>query len=149
MKKGKNLKITGHKSFKVNYGTVDSKNLKSIYLNIQTWAEPKIEILTPIRSVNLLSREIKHTIYNILDKNIFDEKFIVDLDLRSSGIQLGKKSFLNLECILYPKNEEDFKSYRLKNEIKKICDSIIKYNFLNSQVYSFTLTKKVKMYTQV
>ncbi len=149
MKKGKNLKITGHKSFKVNYGTVDSKNLKSIYLNIQTWAEPKIEILTPIRSVNLLSREIKHTIYNILDKNIFDEKFIVDLDLRSSGIQLGKKSFLNLECILYPKNEEDFKSYRLKNEIKKICDSIIKYNFLNSQVYSFTLTKKDKMYTQV
>jgi hypothetical protein len=149
MKKGKNLKITGHKSFKVNYGTVDSKNLKSIYLNIQTWAEPKIEILTPIRSVNLLSREIKHTIYNILDKNIFDEKFIVDLDLRSSGIQLGKKSFLNLECILYPKNEEDFKSYRLKNEIKKICDSIIKYNFLNSQVYSFTLTKKDKMFTQI
>jgi hypothetical protein len=149
MKKGKNLKITGHKSFKVNYGTVDSKNLKSIYLNIQTWAEPKIEILTPIRSVNLLSREIKHTIYNILDKNIFDEKFIVDLDLRSSGIQLGKKSFLNLECILYPKNEEDFKSYRLKNEIKKICDSIIKYNFLNSQVYSFTLTKKDKTFTQI
>jgi hypothetical protein len=149
MKKGKNLKITGHKSFKVNYGTVDSKNLKSIYLNIQTWAEPKIEILTPIRSVNLLSREIKHTIYNILDKNIFDEKFIVDLDLRSSGIQLGKKSFLNLECILYPKNEEDFKSYRLKNEIKKISDSIIKYNFLNSQVYSFTLTKKDKMFTEI
>lgn len=149
MKKGKNLKIAGHKSFKINYGTVDSKNLKSIYLNIQTWAEPKKEITTPIRSVNLLSREIKHTIYNVLDKNLFNEKFIVDLDLRSSGIQLGKKSFLNLECILYPEIEDDFKSYRLKSEIKKICDSIIKYNFLNSESYNFTLTKKEKVNREI
>lgn len=149
MKKGKNLKLTGHRSFKINFGTVDSKNLKSVYLNIQTWAQPKKEIQSPTRSVNLLSRQIKHTILETIDKDFFNEKFIVDLDLRSSGIQIGKKSFLNLECFFYLKNEEDFKSFRLKNEVKKVCDSIIKNNFNNSDTYTFSLTKKDKAYKEI
>lgn len=40
MKKGKTSKITGFKTAKVVYGTVDSINFKSLYLNIQTWVEP-------------------------------------------------------------------------------------------------------------
>jgi hypothetical protein len=144
MKKGKNSKLTSHRSFKTYYGTVDSKNLKSIYLTIQTWAEPKKEINSPIRSVNLLSRQIKHSVYDVLDKNFFSEKFIVDLDLRSSGIQFGKKSFLNLECFFYLNVPVDFKSLTLKNEIKKISDYIIKTNFIDSPIYDFTLTKKEK-----
>ena len=35
MKKGKTAKIIGFKTAKVTYGTVDSVNFKSIYLNIQ------------------------------------------------------------------------------------------------------------------
>ena len=42
MKKGKTSKIQGFKTAKVLYGTVDSMELKSIYLNIQTWAEPQL-----------------------------------------------------------------------------------------------------------
>ena len=41
MKKGKSCVLKGYKKFKSTYGTVDSKNLKSIYLNLQTWVEPK------------------------------------------------------------------------------------------------------------
>jgi hypothetical protein len=41
MKKGKTSKIQGFKLAKVIYGTVDSVNFKSLYLNIQTWVEPK------------------------------------------------------------------------------------------------------------
>ena len=43
MKKGKTNKLTGFRTFKSQYGTIDSTNLKSIYLNIQTWVEPKQE----------------------------------------------------------------------------------------------------------
>ena len=43
MKKGKTAKISGIKSAKMVYGTVDSLELKSLYLNIQTWVEPKVE----------------------------------------------------------------------------------------------------------
>lgn len=146
MKKGKNLKVTGYESFKVNYGTVDSKTLKSVYLNVQTWAEPKEEIHSPIRCVNNLSRQIKHTIYDKLNRDIFNENFIVDLDLRSSGIQINKKSFLNLECFFYLKTENDFKSLLLKNEIKRITDFIIYNNFIKSNQFNFSLTKKEKKY---
>jgi hypothetical protein len=149
MKKGKSTKLTGYRSYKVNYGTVDSRTLKSIYLNIQTWAEPKKEIETPQRSVNNLSRQIKHSILDYLDTGIFNEKFIVDLDLRHSGIQLNKKSFLNLECFFYLKNQnEDFKSPIIKNEIKKITDGIINKNFKKNDSYSFYLTKKETISTK-
>jgi hypothetical protein len=143
MKKGKSTKLTGYRSYKVNYGTVDSKELKSIYLNLQTWVEPKKEIITPIKSVNNLSRQIKYTLIENINKELFNEKFIVDLDLRSSGIQKGKKSFLNLECYFYlTKPNVDFKSIEIKNEIKKITDNIIKNNFKNNLIFKFTLTKK-------
>ena len=97
MKKGKTAKIIGFKTAKVTYGTVDSVNFKSIYLNIQTWVEPKKEVENWERVVLNLSRDIKHTIFNKLDKQIFEENIIVDLDLRPSGISMNKKSFSNLE----------------------------------------------------
>lgn len=143
MKKGKSVKLTGYSSYKVNYGTVDSKNLKSIYVNLQTWAEPTDEIENPLRCVGTLSREIKHTVLESINYDLFNDKFIVDLDLRSSGIQLGKKSFLNLECYFYLKEDGvDFKSILLKQSIKKITDSIIKKNFKKNKNFKFSLTKK-------
>jgi len=143
MKKGKSLKLSGYRAYKINYGTVDSKNLKSVYLNIQTWVEPKHEIDSPSRIVNNLSRMIKHTVLDCINKDLFEEKFIVDLDLRSSGIQQGKKSFLNLECYFYLKNNNlEFKSKNLKDNLKNITDNIIQNNFTNNTNFSFTLTKK-------
>ena len=44
MKKGKTAKMSGFKNSKITYGTVDSKNFKSLYLNLQTWVEPKYDV---------------------------------------------------------------------------------------------------------
>lgn len=143
MKKGKSSKLSGYRSYKVNYGTVDSKNLKSIYLNIQTWAEPKNDIVSPNREVNNLSRSIKHSVLENIDKDLYEDKFIVDLDLRCSGIQINKKSFLNLECYFYLKElGNDFKSKEIKDSIKQITNSIIKNNFIKNEIFKFSLTKK-------
>ena len=43
MKKGKSVKLNLYNPIKSSYGTVDSKNLKSIYINIQSWVTPKFE----------------------------------------------------------------------------------------------------------
>ena len=143
MKKGKSAKLSGYRTYKVNYGTVDSKNLKSIYLNIQTWAEPKQEIENPNRVVNNLSRLTKLTILDYIERDVFDENFIVDLDLRSSGIQKGKKSFLNLECYFYVNNPKlDFKSKEIKSSVKKITSGLVKNIFRGNQNFTFSLTKK-------
>jgi hypothetical protein len=143
MKKGKTSKLQGFKSAKVIYGTVDSFELKSIYLNIQTWVEPKIECENWNRVVLNLTRTIKHTIFNNKNNNIFDTNFLVDLDLRSSGIVLGKKSFLNLEINFYLKeNNLDFKSTELKENLRQITKNIFKENFHNNKYFEFSLTKK-------
>ena len=121
MKKGKTAKLTGFRTSKIHYGTVDSKEFKSLYLNIQTWVEPKTEVENWTRVVLNLTRAVKHSIYENIEKDLFDNKFIVDLDLRTSGLQLKKKSFMNLEINLYLIEDIDFKSTKLK---KSLCLSI-------------------------
>ena len=119
MKKGKSVKLNLYNPIKSSYGTVDSKKLKSVYINIQSWVTPKFEHDNWNRVVCNLSREIKHSVYNSITTGIFQEKSIVDLDLRTSGISHGKKSFFNLEVNLYTNIELDFKSYEIKESIKK------------------------------
>jgi hypothetical protein len=142
MKKGKSVKLKLHNSIKTVYGTVDSKNLKSIYINIQSWVTPKDEFDNWNRIVSNLSREIKHSVYESNNTSIFQEKSIVDLDLRTSGILYGKKSFLNLEINLYTLNEIDFKSLEIKDSVRKIIQTIYKNNIQKNKYFDFSNTKK-------
>jgi dihydropteroate synthase len=146
MKKGKTSRILGYKTAKIIYGTVDSKSLKSIYINLQTWVNPKTDQEINWERVILnTSRFIKHSVLESLDNNIFEKNFIVDLDLRSSGIYHGKKSFMNLEINLYLKEEMDFKSSILKNSIKKIVQNIFLDVINKHQYFEFSLSKKQKV----
>jgi hypothetical protein len=146
MKKGKTSFLQGFKTAKIVYGTVDSINLKSLYLNIQTWVEPIYECDNWTRTVLNLSRSIKHSIYESINKQIFDEKFIVDLDLRSSGLNLNKKSFMNLEINFYIIQENlDFKCEEIKQSLQQITEQIFNDNFLNNENFNFYLTKKSKI----
>ena len=144
MKKGKSCEIKGFKNFKCGYGTVDSKNLKSIYLNIQSWVEPIIDETNWDRPVSLLSRNIKSTTQEILNKELFEDKLIVDLDLRTSGISMRKKSFMNLEITFFIKKQIDFKSSEIKNFLKEIIIGIEKDNFKFNRHFTFHLTKTNK-----
>jgi hypothetical protein len=142
MKKGKSVRLNLFNTIKSVYGTVDSKQLKSVYINIQSWVDPKLEHNNWNRVVCNLSREIKHSVFNSVDNSIFKEQTIVDLDLRTSGILYGKKSFFNLEVNLYTNIEIDFKSTELKDSIKKIIKNIYKNNINNNEYFYFSTTKK-------
>jgi hypothetical protein len=142
MKKGKSVKLNLYNPIKSTYGTVDSKNLKSVYINIQSWVTPKFEHDNWNRVVCNLSREIKHSVYNSITTEIFQEKSIVDLDLRTSGISHGKKSFFNLEVNLYTNIELDFKSHEIKESIKKIVENIFKNNINENKYFDFSTSKK-------
>ena len=145
MKKGKTSHLHGFKTAKVVYGTVDSVNLKSLYLNIQTWVEPIFDCENWNRTVLNLSRGVKHSVYESLNNKIFDTKFIVDLDLRSSGLSLGKKSFMNIEVNFFIIEENlDFKSKQIKDSLIKITNKIFIDNFNENNYFKFYLTKKIK-----
>ena len=144
MKKGKTSKIGGFTTSKVSYGTVDSKKLKSIYINIQTWVEPIFDEDNWTRVVLNMSRAIKHVVLNTIDKTLYDEKFIVDLDLRTSGLQSKKRSFVNLEINLYLLNDIDFKSLIIKKSVKNIVSSIHSEIFRENNYFKFYISKKDK-----
>ena len=142
MKKGKTSKLTGFRSSKVSYGTVDAKEFKSLYLNLQTWVQPKKDSYNWDRVVLNMTKSIKQSIHQNINKTIFDDKFIVDLDLRSSGLKLNKKSFLNLEINLFIiEKDMDFKSVRLKRVLKKLVTDIYSDVFIRNEYFRFYLTK--------
>ena len=121
---------------------LDSKNLKSVYINIQSWVTPKQEYDNWNRVVSNLGREIKHSVFESINQKLFQEKSIVDLDLRTSGISHGKKSFFNLEINLYTNSEMDFKSVEIKDSIKTIVKSIFRNNIQQNKYFEFSTSKK-------
>jgi hypothetical protein len=142
MKKGKSVKLNLYNPIKSIYGTVDSKNLKSVYINIQSWITPKYDTENWNRVVGNLNREIKHSVFNSINQKIFQEQSIVDLDLRTSGISHGKKSFFNLEVNLFTTSELDFKSNEIKDSVKQIVRNIFKNNIKENKYFEFSISKK-------
>jgi hypothetical protein len=142
MKKGKSVKLNLYNPIKSVYGTVDSKNLKSVYINIQSWVTPKKQYDNWNRVVSNLGREIKHSVFESINQKLFQEKSIVDLDLRTSGISHGKKSFFNLEINLYTNSEMDFKSLEIKDSVKMIVNSIFRNNIQQNKYFEFSTSKK-------
>jgi hypothetical protein len=103
---------------------------------------PKQEYDNWNRVVSNLGREIKHSVFESINQKLFQEKSIVDLDLRTSGISHGKKSFFNLEINLYTNSELDFKSVEIKDSIKTIVKSIFRNNIQQNKYFEFSTSKK-------
>jgi len=137
MKKGKTSKLALFQDAKCYYGSVDATELKSIYLVLQTWVKPTQERDNWERVVGTISRNIKHKVLEIYNKSMFKEHFIVDLDLRTSGIKVDKASFLNLEITFFTKENIEFKSDKLSNELNHILKEVHD-NVLNKSKY-FTI----------
>jgi hypothetical protein len=146
MKKGKTSKLNVFDDAKCYYGTVDSKNLKSIYLVLQTWVEPINEYDNWTKITGEIKRKILHTLLEVVDYTTFEKKQIVDLDLRTSGIQRNKKSFLNLEITLFIHTDNlDFKSLILRSKIKNILSAIYKDELKNSKYFILSKTKSKEL----
>jgi hypothetical protein len=145
MKKGKTSKLNIFDDAKCFYGTVDSKNLKSIYVVLQTWIEPLTLDENWNRLVGEIKRQIQHTLLEVVDTQTFERKQIVDLDLRTSGIQKNKKSFMNIEITLFIHNNiHDFKSPILRDKIKKILNSVYKDDLKQNKHFTLSKTKVVE-----
>lgn len=142
MKNGKKIRLRLFNNLKVFYGTIDYIELKSIYINIQSWISPKDDYSNWRKIVCTQSRDIKHTILDVNNLDLFYESTIVDLDIRHSGISLDKKSFMNLEITLFTKEGVLFKSQEMKDAIKKIIKEIYSKNISKNKYFDFYLTKK-------
>lgn len=141
MKIGKYIPLGTYNEVKIGYGTVDFKNLKTIYLKLNSWLQPENETDDFNYLIGKSRRKVKEIIYN-LKSPYFKEQSIVDLDVRTKGIKLEKRSFMNLEVTLYVNNQFDIKSKDVKLIINDLFEHIIDDGLSDKKLFNFYKTKK-------
>jgi hypothetical protein len=141
MKTGKYIPLGTYNDVKIGYGTVDFKNLKTIYLKLNSWVQPENETDDFDHMIHKTRRKVKEIIYN-LKNSYFKQQSIVDLDIRTKGIKLEKRSFMNLEITLYVDKQFDVKSKEIKNNVKDIMSAVVEDGLSDKKLFNFYKTKK-------
>ena len=141
MKTGKYIPLGTYNDVKIGYGTVDFKNLKTIYLKLNSWVQPENETDDFDHMIHKSRRKVKEIIYNLKDP-YFKQQSIVDLDIRTKGIKLEKRSFMNLEITLYVDKQFDVKSKDVKNNVKDILSMIVEDGLSDKKLFNFYKSKK-------
>jgi hypothetical protein len=141
MKIGKYIPLGTYNDVKIGYGTVDFKNLKTIYLKLNSWLQPENETDDFNYLISKSRKKIKDIIFNLKSPH-FKDQSIVDLDIRTKGIKLEKRSFMNLEITLYVNDQFDIKSKDIKNILKDLFESIIDDGISDKKLFNFYKSKK-------
>ena len=145
MKLGKEIILDLLENYKTKIGTVNNKESKSLYLNFCAWGELKEEgenfnydfFLSNIR------KKIKQKISNTVNKELFHEnKYIVDLDMRTSGLNINKRSFMSCEITLYQKKHLPINKINIVENSKKIIYDVVNECLENNPVFTFHKSKK-------
>jgi len=144
LKQGREVKTNLSEVFRTSYGTVDMSSLKSVFVNVSTWAEPLEDKDSWDAPIKRFKNKIKTNLHQQLHDTPFKEIAIVDLDLRASGIKVGKKSFMRCEITLFldGKNTLNIKSPIIANPIKEITTNLIEQSILSSTTFKFYKSKK-------
>ena len=141
MKTGKYIPLGIYNNVKVGYGTVDFKNLKTIYIKLNSWLQPEIENNDYDNLIFKTRKQIKQIIYNMGNVN-FKQQCIVDLDIRTKGIKMEKRSFMNLEVTLYVDKFFDVKTKETKTLMRTIMETIVDNGLTDKNLFNFHNTKK-------
>jgi hypothetical protein len=141
MKTGKYIPLGTYNNVKIGYGTVDFKNLKTIYLKLNSWVQPENDTEDYNQTILKTRRKIKEFIYNLKNPH-FKQQSIVDLDIRTKGIKLEKRSFMNLEITLYVEKQFDVKSKDVKNIIKNLLEDVVNDGLTDKKLFIFHKSKK-------
>ena len=141
MKTGKYIPLGTYNNVKYGYGTVDFKNLKTIYIKLNSWLQPENETDDYDYLISKSRRKIKELIYN-LNNSSFKQQSIVDLDIRTKGIKIEKRSFMNLEITLYVENQFDIRSKEIKTFITDLTESVVEDGLIDKKLFNFYKSKK-------
>lgn len=141
MKSGKFINLGYYDNVKIGYGTVDHKNLKTIYIKLNSWITPENSGIDFNSLLLKARRKIKLHIYH-LQNDFFKKESIVDFDLRTKGVKMGKKSFLNIEITLFTEKHFDIKSKEIKFLINNLIKEIIDTDLEDKILFNFYKNKK-------
>lgn len=139
MKIGKFIQLGYYDNIKIGYGSVDCKNLKTIYIKLNSWIEPTDEV--DYDSIISKSRKsILKKIYS-LNNELFKKECIVDLDIKTKSAKLGKRSFMDLEITLFTTGFFEIKNKKIGSMILSITKNIIDDNLNDKKIFNFNKMK--------
>jgi hypothetical protein len=145
MKLGKEIKLDLLDNYKTKIGTVNNKESKSLYINLCAWGElcEENENFNYEFFLSNIRKRIKQKINNTLNKDLFHEnKYIVDLDMRTSGLSIKKRSFMSCEITLYQKKCLPINKTNIVDNTKKIIYDVVNECLENNSVFTFHKSKK-------
>lgn len=146
MKLGKELKLNLSDNYKTKIGTVNNKDSKSLYISLSAWGQiNEYDENKNYRSfLNGLRKNIRTSISRTINENYFyNSKYIVDLDMRTSGFNPIKRSFMSCELTLYQKKYLPINDKNILNNSKRILYSVLDVIDKN-EYFTFYKTKKKK-----
>ena len=143
-KQGREVKTDISDVFRTSYGTVDVSTMKSVYLNLSSWIEPLYDNDNWERTINKFKYSIDNIIHRELKETILKNKAIVDLDLRSSGMRRGKRSFMRCEVTMFTEHKQkpEIKSNKLSEPLNHITNMVINETLIPVEGFKFHRTKK-------
>jgi hypothetical protein len=136
MKKGKFITIGTYNNVRLGYGTVDFKNLKTIYVQLSSWTQPTEKNSEVDKLISRKRKNIKDTIY-ILNSELFKKESIVDLDIKTKGIKSSKRSFMDLEITLFVNKQFDIRSKEIKEFVYNLSKNIIDTILIDDSLFNF------------
>ncbi len=145
MKLGKEIKLDLLGNYKTKIGTVNNKESKSLYINLCAWGELKEldENLNYDYFLSNLRKRIKQKLNNTLNQELFyNNRYIVDLDMRTSGLSVDKRSFMSCEITLYQKKFLPLNKTKIVDNTKDIIYNVINDCLEKNSVFTFHKTKK-------
>jgi hypothetical protein len=145
MKLGKEIKLNLLENYKTKVGTVNNKESKSLYINLCAWGELNSvdENLNYDYFLSNIRKKIKQRLSNNLNSELFyNDKYIVDLDMRTSGLTLEKRSFMSCEITLYQKKQLPINQPKIIDNTKSIIYDVVNECLENNPIFTFHKSKK-------
>ena len=102
LKKECNLEVSKHISLK--YGSIDRNNPQVVYVSGKCWISPSygVDYTEAMEYAEKgLRKDIRELLANGTD---FDSRFILDFDINTEGLSVGRKTFLSFDFFLRQKN---------------------------------------------
>lgn len=132
-------------SFKLKIGTTNKINPMVIYVEGKAFISPEDDKEDYTKDIAEIKHVFKQSISDgLCTTDVFDNKYIIDFQVASSGIAINKKSFLSFQFLVRQKRDNVMKLTDVKAKTEKMIINIVDSlkNAILEHNFSLTKTKK-------
>lgn len=134
-----------HDTFKLKIGTTNKNNPIVVYVEGKAFITPDAENDEYQRDISEIKHSLRRSISDALHgMDIFDHKFILDFQVATNGISVGKKSFMSFQFLFRQANDNVRKLSEVKEDAAPMIVGIADALRDNIASHGFSISKTKK-----